>query len=98
MRRYEPMRQRSGTVIPLAVRQAVNIRDGLSCVGAKVGMPGACGGTYELDHVRASHAMGKKSETTVDNLVRICARHHRLRTEEGRVWRPKLLVYLASGE
>lgn len=90
------MRQSAGTVIPLAVRHEVAARDGQACIGALVGMPGPCGGTYELDHVRASGAVGMKSPTTAANLVRICAAHHRTKTEAGRVWRPKLLAYLDS--
>lgn len=97
MRRYEPMHHSRGTVIPLAVRHAVNARD-QGCVGPRVGMALPCRGTVELDHVRASHAMGKKSETTVENLVALCGFHHQIRTEYGRIWRPKLLLYLETAE
>ncbi len=93
MRRYEPLRASIGTVIPLAVRRAVLSRD-QGCVGPAVGMALDCAGSIELDHVEASHGMGMKSRTTVDNLVSLCGRHHRIRTEYGRIWRPKLADYL----
>lgn len=96
MRRYGPMRSSPGTVIPLAVRKQVQSRDG-GCVGPRVGMPGDCAGHLDLDHVRASGAIGKKSPSTTDNLVVLCNNiHHRLKTEYGRTWRPKLLDYIAS--
>lgn len=94
MRRYQPLRQGVGTVIPLAVRNEVKSRD-QGCVGPTVGMALPCQGGIELDHVRASHAVGMKSPTVASNLVSLCNRHHLIRTEYGRVWRPKLLDYLA---
>lgn len=95
MRRYAPLAASRGTVIPYAVRKAVNARDN-GCVGPRVGMPGDCLGSLELDHVRASHGIGMKSQSTVTNLAVLCGSHHRLRTEYGRIWRPKLLAYLAE--
>lgn len=95
MRRYAPLRQSLGTVIPLAVRNAVRVRDG-GCVGPLVGMALPCKGGIELDHVRASHAMGRKSETTVTNLVSLCNFHHLVRTEYGRIWRPRLVDYIGK--
>ena len=68
-------------------------RDGY-CAGPAAGMEGRCFGSSELDHVRASGALGMKSPSTVDNLVRLCAAHHRVRTENGRKYRPLLLEYL----
>lgn len=94
LRRYSPMKASSGTTIPGDVRAAVLARDGM-CVGPQVGMPGICVGGLELDHVRASHGMGMKSETTVGNLVALCSGHHRLRTSYGKTWRPILLDYIA---
>jgi hypothetical protein len=95
VRRYAPLRQSIGTVIPLAVRREVLARDA-GCVGPAVGMDLHCAGGIELDHVEASHGMGMKSRTTADNLVSLCGLHHRIRTESGRIWRPKLLAYLAT--
>lgn len=95
MRCYGPMRSSPGTVIPLAVRKQVQSRDG-GCVGPRVGMPGDCAGSLEQDHVRASHGIGMKSESTTSNLVVLCGTHHRLKTEYGRDWRPKLIAYLAK--
>lgn len=97
MRRYAPMRSSPGTVIPLGVRRAVLERDG-GCVGARAGIVHTCGGTIELDHVRASHGIGMKSESTVGNLVSLCGTAHRWKTENGRIARPKLLEYLAAVE
>jgi hypothetical protein len=57
-------------------------------------MPELCFGGLELDHVRASHGIGMKSETTVQNLVQLCASHHRIKTNDGRTWRPILVSYL----
>jgi len=93
------MKPSRGTVIPASVRAEVYARD-QGCVGPRVGMPGECQGAIELDHVRASHGMGMKSQTTRDNLVSLCSGgataygHHRLKTEHGRTWRPLLLQYI----
>lgn len=93
MRRYSPIKPSKGTVIPPAIRLAVLIRDG-ACVGPRVGMITPCQGSIELDHVRASHGMGMKSETTPGNLVVLCGLHHRMKTADGRKWRPLLVEYL----
>ena len=94
MRRYVQMKQSKGTVIPPDIRLKVLTRD-RACVGPAVGMITACQGSVELDHVRASHGMGMKSETTPNNLVVLCSLHHRMKTADGRKWRPRLLEYLA---
>lgn len=67
---------------------------GNGCVGRYIGMHEACGGEIELDHVRASHAMGMKSRTAADNLASLCGLAHREKTANGRLWRPKLIAYL----
>jgi hypothetical protein len=92
MRRYAPLTPSSGTRIPGTLRVAVYQRDG-GCVGFGR-FPGDCMGALELDHVRASHAMGRKSETSMGNLISLCSAHHRWRTENGRVGRAILLAYL----
>jgi 5-methylcytosine-specific restriction endonuclease McrA len=94
MRRYAPMKPSRGTVIPAGLRIDVLTRD-MGCVGFGR-FPGDCAGANELDHVRASHGMGMKSETTSSNLVTLCGAHHRWKTENGRKARPILLDYLAS--
>ena len=94
IRRFTPLRASSGTRIPSDVRQAVLARDS-GCVGPRIGMPGDCMGAIELDHVQASHGMGMKSETTPANLASVCGFHHRMRTEEGKRWRPRLIAYLS---
>lgn len=92
LRRYAPMKQSRGTVIPGELRVQVLSRDG-GCVGAGR-LPGSCAGSLELDHVRASHAVGMKSRTDADNLVSLCGSHHRWKTSFGREARPILLTYL----
>lgn len=94
MRRYSALRQSYGTSIPPRMRIEVYERDG-GCVGFGR-LPGDCSGALELDHVRASHATGKKSRTEPDNLVSLCGAHHRYKTEHGRDARPVLLDYLAT--
>lgn len=79
------------------VYQQVRNRDA-GCVGAIIGMPGSCYGRIEVDHVRASGGLGMRSPSTVDNLVSLCGQHHRMKTEAGRTWRPKLLTYLRGTE
>lgn len=49
-------------------------------------------GSVELDHVRASGGVGMKSASDdPGNLASLCGWHHRLKTLEGRRWRPRLL-------
>lgn len=93
LRRYAPIAPSKGTQIPPLVRVQVITRDD-GCVGPRVGMTGPCLGGIELDHVRASHGMGMKSETSVGNLVALCGTHHQTKTSAGRTWRPRLLAYL----
>ena len=99
LRRYVSMKPSRGTAIPASLRAEVYASD-QGCVGPIVGMPGECQGAIELDHVRASHGTGMKSETTRSNLVSLCSGgataygHHRLKTEHGRTWRPALLAYI----
>jgi hypothetical protein len=92
VRRLTPLKPSSGTRIPDDIRHQVEYRDRM-CVGAIVLMPGDCAGGLELDHVRAG-GMGLKSRSTVDNLVRLCGAHHRVKTENGREWRPILIDYI----
>jgi 5-methylcytosine-specific restriction endonuclease McrA len=93
LRRYAPIKESHGTVIPASVRIAVLQRDQI-CVGRKIGFPTECSGPLELDHVRASHGMGMKSATSEDNLVSLCGACHRWKTAHGREARPLLLAYL----
>lgn len=92
MRRYAPMKPSSGTVIPHDMRLRVLQRD-QGCVGFGR-FPVECSGPLELDHVRASHGVGMKSETTDANLISLCGNCHRWKTEHGRTARPVLLAYL----
>jgi 5-methylcytosine-specific restriction endonuclease McrA len=96
LRRYAPMKASRGTVIPPLVRAEVYARD-QGCVGAKLGWPAhEYGLGLELDHVRASHAVGMKSASTSANLIVLCGSCHRWKTEHGREARPLLLAYLAE--
>ena len=78
-------------------------RRDVRCVGPVVGMPGLCGSqfgpqqhpTMELDHVNGS-GLGKRGPSTPQNLVLLCGLHHRMKTEQARVWRPKLNEYLSK--
>jgi hypothetical protein len=97
LRRYAPMKPSRGTTWPAEVRAEIEARDPF-CVGALI--PGfgesECYGQPELDHVRASHGTGMKSASVASNGVRLCAWHHRWKTEHGREARPLLLAYLSS--
>jgi 5-methylcytosine-specific restriction endonuclease McrA len=97
LRRYAPMKQSRGTVIPPQMKVDVFTRDG-GCVGFLLSFPGECAGGLEPDHVRASHGIGMKSRTEPDNLVSLCGSHHRWKTDNGRKARPLLLAYLATLE
>lgn len=92
--RRSPLKPSRGTVIPPDMRLRVLTRDN-GCVGFRR-LPGECAGGLELDHVRASHGMGMKSETTDANLVALCGEHHRWKTSNGRDARALLLDYLAK--
>jgi len=94
VRRYTPLKPSRGTIIPAEMRLRVLRRD-QGCVGFAE-LPGECAGPLELDHVRASHGIGLKSETTDENLVSLCGAHHRYKTEHGREARPLLLAYLCE--
>lgn len=93
MRRYAPMKPSTGTRWPADVLAALRLRD-RGCVGRVVGMPGECFGALEPDHVRASGGMGMKSRSTLDNGALLCSTHHRVKTEDGRTWRPRLIDYI----
>jgi len=75
----------------------VRQRDG-GCVLGRLGIAHLCLGRLELDHVRASGALGRKSRSTADNLVVLCAWAHREKTLHGRHWRPILLAWIAWAE
>lgn len=97
LRRYAPMKPSRGTVIQPDLRRQVLARDGYKCVLRQLGIEHPCMGDsgLELDHVRASGALGKKSPTTADNLVALCPEAHRTKTNNGRAIRPLLLDWIA---
>jgi 5-methylcytosine-specific restriction endonuclease McrA len=97
LRRY-PTRHRRGDFrapdpVPPGVRAQVRARDRV-CVFTRLGIPHDCFGQLELDHVRASGGLGLRSRSTADNLVVLCPSAHRLKTLEGRRWRPVLLAWI----
>lgn len=88
--------------VTLGVARAVLDRD-KGCVASRVGMPGRCGTQFgvsdkfniELDHVNTS-GLGKRGPSIPENLVSLCGLHHRMKTEQARIWRPRLNEYLAG--
>lgn len=97
LRRSAPIAVSMGTTWPRDVRDAIYARDG-GCTGPRAGMPGPCGGSLSIDHIRASHGMGMKSPSVVSNGTVLCFVHHELKTRAGRTWRPLLLAYLERFE
>lgn len=95
LRRYAPIAKSRGTVWPLDVREHVNGHQH-GCIGHLAGMLGACAGSAELDHVRASHGVGMKSDSIATNAAQLCSWHHQLKTNAGKTWRPRLLTVIAS--
>jgi hypothetical protein len=90
-------RGRIGDPVPPAVRAHVRARD-QSCVFERLAIPHDCRGPLELDHVRASGALGRRSRSTADNLVLLCPSAHREKTLHGRRWRPVLLAWIEHAE
>lgn len=94
LHRYTPLKPSRGTLWPTVVKEAIFARD-QGCVGPRVGMPFPCSGPLDPDHVRASGALGKKSRSTLDNGVILCRFvHHRLKTDNARIWRPVLIAWI----
>ena len=83
--------------VPTAVREHVRRRDRV-CVFTQLGIPHPCRGQLELDHMRASGGIGMKSRSTPDNLVLLCPYAHRLKTLQGRRFRPLLLAWIERAE
>ena len=100
LRRYPSPRQRGTSrpdPVPAAVRAKVRARD-RGCVFGRLGIPHLCLGALELDHVRASGGLGLRSRSTPDNLVLLCPAAHRIKTLQGRRWRPVLLAWIEQTE
>jgi hypothetical protein len=101
MWRRTPLRgtpdHRSADPVPPAVRAHVRERD-RDCVFSRLGVPHNCFGRLELDHVRASGGLGLRSRSTPDNLVLLCPWAHRMKTLQGRRWRPVLLGWIERAE
>jgi hypothetical protein len=89
------LRPSRGTQWPQTESDAIYERDRGMCVGPAAGLPGDCYGQTERHHVRASHGMGMKSESTRYNGTLLCnGAHHPWATVHGREARPLLLAYL----
>jgi len=95
LRRYAPLKSSRGTVWPPEVRAHVRSHYA-GCLGPLAGMKGECLGQIELDHVRASGGTGMKSKSVAVNAAQLCSWHHRLRTEHGKEYRPRLLTVIAT--
>ena len=93
LRRYAPLKASRGTLWPPLVREHVATHQP-ACIGPLAGMLGDCAGSSELDHVRASHGTGMKSDSIATNAARLCSAHHRVRTENGKTWRPRLIAVI----
>lgn len=94
LRRYTSLKPSRGTTWPQGESDAIYDRDRNRCVAPSAGFTGDCWGGVERDHVRASHGIGMKSESTRRNGVLLCAVHHAWKTVHGREARPLLLAYL----
>ncbi len=73
---------------------AVRARDG-GCVASRAGMDGPCDGPLEMDHV-LNGGMALRGPSDAGNLVVLCRRHHRWKTEHARVARRLLVAYIGS--
>ena len=93
LRRFAPMKPSAGTRWPAEVRAHIHEHQH-QCLGPLAGMPGDCAGYAELDHVRAG-GTGIKSSSVATNGARLCSWHHRLKTNQGRTYRPRLLSVIA---
>jgi len=93
LRRRSPLRPSRGTQVPASVRAEVRERDG-GCAGQRIGWPGDHRTALQLDHVRASGALGVKSRSTADNAVMLCLECHDWKTSHGREARPQLIEWI----
>lgn len=94
------LRRRAGIKASMGTRWTPEVRAHVAthqqgCIGPMSRMPGACEGGLELDHVRASGGIGMKSDSIAPNAARLCFVHHRLKTDEGKTWRPRLIDTIA---
>jgi hypothetical protein len=90
LRRRTPLAPSRGTTWPAEVRAHVATHQ-RRCIGPLAGMQGLCSPGIELDHIRASHGTGMKSESVATNAAQLCSWHHDLKTRNGRIWRERLL-------
>lgn len=95
LRRYAPIAKSRGTTWAPEVRRHVANHQPWCC-GPMAEMPGECAGASELDHVRASGGISMKSLSIATNAAQMCSVHHRLKTNAGKTWRPRLLTVIAA--
>lgn len=89
------VRPRKDPVTSIVV-SSVRARD-RGCVAARAGFPDGlpCDGPLELDHV-INGGMALRGPSVAGNLVTLCRRHHRYKTEHARVARGLLVAYLGT--
>ena len=92
----KPWRRRESDKVTPAVAHYVLARD-MGCVAPVLDMEGPCEGRIELDHVDNA-GLGKRGPSTASNLVSLCSRHHRDKTENAAAWRPLQRAYLERVE
>lgn len=95
MIRRTPLRPSRGTVWPPEVKAHIRTHQ-TGCIGPLAGMLGRCEGGIEDDHIRASHGIGMKSDSIAVNAARLCGIHHRVKTERGKLWRPRLITVVRA--
>lgn len=94
LHRRTPLRPSRGTVWPPKVIAHVHEHQE-GCIGPLAGMPEPCAGGIQHDHLRASHATGKKSLSIAVNCARLCGLvHHPMKTTDA-AWRGPLLSAIA---
>lgn len=90
MRRRGGLKPSQGTTWPRDVREHIATHQA-GCIGPLAGMLGRCDPGIELDHIRASHGMGMKSDSIATNGAHLCLFHHDMKTRNGKTWRPRLI-------
>ena len=76
----------------------VRERDDWGCIGPAVGMPGACDGKVELDHI-LNGGMSYRGRSVRTNLASLCSFvHHPMKDSDLDRWRPLLVEEVARRE
>ena len=79
--------------------EALVARDG-GCIAWRLGFATECGSQFgpgrvviEVDHVRTG-GMGRRGPSTLANTVLLCGLHHRVKTDNARLWRAAIDDYM----